>query len=425
MSDRLRRRPRTVRTVAPAAASALAAAPVAVIAITSTYLSVLTVAAWTAFRRGDRTTPPTSHRSSEASTSFTILVPAHDEELLVAETVDRLMALDYPRHLFDVHVVADHCGDLTVEVARDHGALVLENADPDVRGKGPALRWAFDHLDSKAAIRDVVVFVDADTSADNGLLRAFDRRFAGGAVATQAYYAVRDPAATPAVAMRAAALAVRHYLRPLARCHLGGTCGLFGNGMGFRADVYRSRQMSGHLTEDLELQLELVLGDDVIEFVPEAVVEAEMPSTAAAARTQNERWESGRIDLTRRYVPRLVRSALGRRARRRLTKLDTAVDLVLPPFSVLVAATAASTAIAVGGAGSGRLGRIIAGVAIANVVAQAFHVLSALRMVRAPAAVYRALASAPGVVAWKVALWVRALSGRTDSDWIRTARNPE
>ena len=39
--------------------------------------------------------------------------------------------------------------------------------------------------------------------------------------------------------MRAAALAVRHYLRPLARCSLGGTCGLFGNGMGFRADVYR------------------------------------------------------------------------------------------------------------------------------------------------------------------------------------------
>jgi hypothetical protein len=194
--------------------------------------------------------------------------------------------------------------------------------------------------------------------------------------------------------------------------------------MGFRADVYRSRPLTGHLTEDLELQLELILAGHVIEFVPEAIVEAEMPSTVEAARTQNERWESGRIDLTRRYVPRLVRSAVARRARRRFTKLDTAVDLLLPPFSVLVAATAASTAIALGGARSGRLGRTIAGVGIANVVAQAVHVLSALRMVRAPAGVYRALATAPGAVAWKVALWVRALSGRTDDDWIRTARNP-
>ena len=207
------------------------------------------------------------------------------------------------------------------------------------------MRWAFDRLDSEGAIRDVVVLVDADTSTGRGLLRAFDRRFAAGAVAAQAYYAVRDPAATPAVAMRAAALAVRHYLRPLARCSLGGTCGLFGNGMGFRADVLpRPRQLSGHLTEDLELQLELILGGDVIEFVPEAVVEAEMPSTVAArAHRRTNGGRAGGSTSTRRYVPRLVRSALGRRAQRRFTKLDTAVDLVLPPFSVLVAATAAST----------------------------------------------------------------------------------
>ena len=413
------------RSVAPAAASMIAAAPVAALAIASTYLSVLTLAAWRAFRRGDATAPQArSPRLGDSSTSFTILVPAHDEELLVADTVDHLIAIDYPRELFDVHVVADHCGDATVEIARDHGAIVLENVDPDVRGKGPALRWAFDRLDSNGAIRDVVVLVDADTSVDRGLLRAFDRRFTAGAVAVQAYYAVRDPAATPAVARRAAALAVRHYLRPLARCSLGGTCGLFGNGMGFRAAVYRARPLTGHLTEDLELQLELILAGDVIEFVPEAIVEAEMPTTVEAARTQNERWESGRIDLTRRYVPRLVRSAVTRRARRRFTKLDTAVDLVLPPFSVLVAATAASTAIALGGARNGRLGRTIAVVGIGNVVAQAVHVLSALRMVRAPAGVYRALATAPGAVVWKVALWARALSGRTDDAWIRTARNP-
>lgn len=419
------RRARSIRSVAPAAASMVAGAPVVAIGITSTYLSVLTLLAWRAFRRGDAAVPPAAPpRSGDPSTSFTILVPAHDEELLVADTVDHLMALDYPRELFDVHVVADHCTDATVEIARSHGATVLENVDPDVRGKGPALRWAFDRLDSNLAVRDVVVLVDADTATGRGLLRAFDRRFVAGAVATQAYYAVRDPAATPAVAMRAAALAVRHFLRPLARCSLGGTCGLFGNGMGFRADVYRSRQLTDHLTEDLELQLELVLGNDVVEFVPEAIVEAEMPRTAEAARSQNERWESGRIDLTRRYLPRLVRSAVVPNARRRFTKLDTAVDLVLPPFSVLVAATATSTALALGGARSGRLGRIIAVVGITNVVAQAMHVLSALRMVRAPAAVYRALSTAPGAVAWKVALWVRAMSGRTDDDWIRTARNP-
>jgi len=165
-------RPDSRRSVAPIAASTLAAAPVVAIAIASAYLSVLTLAAWRAFRRGDATPPHTrSAGSGDPSTSFTILVPAHDEELLVADTVDHLNDLDYPRHLFDVHVVADHCGDATVEIARDHGAIVHENVAPDVRGKGPALRWAFDRLDSNGAIRDVVVLVDADTSAGRGLLR--------------------------------------------------------------------------------------------------------------------------------------------------------------------------------------------------------------------------------------------------------------
>jgi len=59
-----------------------------------------------------------------------------------------------------------------------------------------------------------------------------------------------------------------------------------------------------------------------------------------------------------------------------------------------------------------------------NAAVQSVHVLSALRMVRAPAGVYRALAGAPRAVVWKVALWVRALTGRTDDGWIRTARNP-
>ncbi len=415
------RRARTTRSVA---LTGVAAVPVAAMGVVSTYLAVLTLAAWKAFLVLDSTARRTPSLPVP-TTSFTILVPAHDEERLIADTVDHLMALDYPREMFDVNVVADHCGDATAEIAGHHGATVLENADPAVRGKGAALGWAFDRLDSDRAIRDVVVLVDADTSVERGLLRAFDRRFAAGAVAVQAYYAVRDPAATPAVAMRAAALAVRHYLRPLARCSLGGSCGLFGNGMAFRAEMLRSRPLTGHLTEDLELQVELILGGDVVEFAPDAIVEAEMPGTVAAARTQNERWEGGRIDLARRYVPQLVRSAVSRSAPRRFTKLDTAIDLVLPPFSVLVAATAASAAMSAGGARSGRFGRVVASVGMFNLAVQAVHVLSALRMVRAPGGVYRALATAPRFVAWKVALWLRALSGRTADEWIRTARNPQ
>ena len=55
-----------------------------------------------------------------------------------------------------------------------------------------------------------------------------------------------------------------------------------------------------------------------------------------------------------------------------------------------------------------------------NFAVQAVHVLSALRMVRAPGGVYRALATAPRFVAWKVrtvaARIVRANGRRMDQD---------
>ena len=122
----------------------------------------------------------------------------------------------------------------------------------------------------------------------------------------QGQYRVRDPGASTAAALRSAALALRHHLRPLGRTALGGSCGLFGNGMAFRAEVLRARAWTDHLTEDIELQMELLLEGVLVAYAPDAVVEAEMPTTLEGARTQNERWERGRIELARRYVPRLV-----------------------------------------------------------------------------------------------------------------------
>src|SRR5271170_6041431 len=53
---------------------------------------------------------------------FDIIVPAHDEELGVAATIESLLALDYPKELYRVIVVADNCTDATARVAAAAGA---------------------------------------------------------------------------------------------------------------------------------------------------------------------------------------------------------------------------------------------------------------------------------------------------------------
>ena len=181
------------------------------------------------------------------------------------------------------------------------------------------------------------MFLDADTIADPGFLRAVDATLKAGASVVQGHYAVRDQGSTPVVAFRAAALAARNFLRPLGRVMIGGTAGLYGNGMVFRADLMSSRSFSDHLTEDAELQLQLLEEGIKVSFQPAARIEAEMPSTLEAARSQHERWEGGRLDLARRHLPALVRRSVVGGPAGRVAYADAAFDQAVPPFSVVVA----------------------------------------------------------------------------------------
>ena len=398
-------------------AVALIAVPVAVADV---YLAVLTVAA--AIRqRLTRKVPveprPPRHR-------LAVLVPAHDEERIIGATIDSIVEQRYPRELFAVHVVADNCSDRTAEVARQHGAQVHERMAPEAPGKGPALGWLVERVQAGPEPVDAVVIIDADTSMSPDFLSVADAALDGDRSAWQAYYTVRDPEQTPATALRHAALALRHYVRPLGRSALGGSSGLFGNGMAFRTELLQERSFTAHLTEDVEFQLELLLDGQLVEFVPAMEVAAEMPASFAAARTQNERWELGRLQLARRFVPALVRRAVQPGVPERAAYVDAVLDQLVPPLSVLAAGTAAAVVAAGvlrgGGTRAGRAGAVLAGASALGLVV---HVAGGLRVAGVPRSTYRALVHAPRLVVWKLALWLRVLVRPDDVSWTRTQRN--
>jgi hypothetical protein len=289
------------------------------------------------------------------------------------------------------------------------------------------LRWLLQRLWERDEPHDAIVVVDADTTVGPAFLRVMNARLADGADVVQAFYSVRNPTATPVTSLRFAALAVRHYLRPLGRTWLGSGCGLYGNGMVFRSDVLRRRTFSNHLTEDIELQLDLLLDGTLVAFAPDAVVEAEMPDTAEASRTQNERWERGRIEMARRFVPTLIGRAARGGPAGRVAYADAALDQLVPPFSVMAAMTMVSLVGALVDASffpsrRSRQGLLLA---LATATAEGVYVLSGLRMVNSPPSVYRSLLGAPRLVVWKLRLWTRMIVKPEGVAWVRTARNVE
>lgn len=373
------------------------------------------------FARRGRPDPP--HDLRTPATRFAVIVPAHDEAAMIAATLDSLAALDYPSALYAVHVVADHCVDDTAEVARAHGAEVHERND-GVRGKGSSIMSVVRTLGDSVDPPDVIVIIDADTVVDRAFLIALDSSFAHGARVVQGHYAVRDPERSPAVALRSAAFAVRHLQRPLGRTVLGVSPGLFGNGMAFRREVLEQHPMGDGLVEDIELHMELVRAGEQVTFQRQARIEADMPPTLAASRSQHDRWERGRWIAARNRAPELLATGI-RSRRRRLQLLDVVADLLVPPTSVVVLGGCLATCAAAAWLpfAGGRWPRLRVAAAVAVIVGQLATTLAALRLAQAPRAVYRALSAAPAMVVWKTVTWSSAVGRRTSETWVRTERS--
>jgi 1,2-diacylglycerol 3-beta-glucosyltransferase len=376
---------------------------------------------------GDVSPSPTRSPDRTPTSRFRVMIPAHNEQAVIHRGLQTLQLLDYPADLFEVHVVADNCSDDTADIVRRHGFTAHERVDAEHPGKGPALNWLFDRLDAAGDDFDAVVVVDADTSVHPDFLKAMDTALQAGHRAAQGYYGVLEPSASTSASIRYAALACRHHLRPAGRQRLGGSVGLYGNGMMFSRDLMQSFRWTGHLTEDMELQNELLLAGIKVAYVPGAAIAAEMPNTVAAATGQNERWERGRIEMAQRYVPELLRRVVTGPSSLRVAHVDAVLDHVTPPLSVLVAADAAALV----GASSlaifrGRRGdKLLLLFAASSCVVLVAHVLAALRAVGAPKSVYRSLLAAPRMIVWKLALWARVATKPEQATWERTTRNDE
>jgi hypothetical protein len=411
-----------LRTRPSFAADAVLLAANGLLAVPVTYLGILTTGGMLNSLMASKVIEGT--KVCEPSRHFVILVPAHDEEAVIGRLLTSLSELRYPPQLFDVWVVADNCRDETAAIARSFGAGVLERTDTDHPGKGFALNWAIREFSKRNAEYDVAVFIDADSVVEPAFLMALDARFDTGSEVVQGYYGVLDPETSPAVALRSAALACRHHLRPLGRSTIGGSCGLFGNGMAMLRSVAESREWTSHLVEDLEFQLELLLNGTLVTYEPKARLHAEMPDTLERSTTQHQRWERGRMQVLRRFLPLLVQSSV-RDREHRVAKIDAALDIVVPPLSLLAGAvgTAAICSVAVNLVGPTGLRRVSAQMGLLMSAVMSAHVLLALRMTRAPRSVYVALSRAPQLLIWKIRVMAKLTHQTSRVEWVRTQRN--
>src|SRR5260221_9464238 len=187
------------------------------IAMPILYVCILSVTAILITKK--RKAEKTNLSSESPHHNFALLVPAHNEELLlVGNLLESFSALAYPKDQYTVYVVADNCTDKTAELARAvDGVRVYERFDEVKRGKGYALGWILQQLKEDQLVHDAYVVLDADSVVEPTFLQWMAKELARGAQALQAHYTVLNTTESPGTALRWIALTLKNYVWPLGR----------------------------------------------------------------------------------------------------------------------------------------------------------------------------------------------------------------
>jgi cellulose synthase/poly-beta-1,6-N-acetylglucosamine synthase-like glycosyltransferase len=346
---------------------------------------------------------------------FAVVIPAHDEELLIGELIESLHSVAYPRDLLEIWVIADNCSDQTADRARALGVRVAERSDAEQRGKGYALRWMFERLD--LAGFDAVALFDADNLVDENFFTMMNRELARGGRCLQGYYGISNPGDSRLTRLMAVTYVMKNELFYAGKARLGLSVLLLGTGMVFTRDVIASHGWGAvTIGEDLEQSFELLERGETVRFVLGARIRAQEAATLRQGYAQRQRWSSGRHVLYRR-ARRAI--AMGVR-RRRLTLIDAGLELLLPTYSKLMNQSLAAllAALLLRARAPGLLPAVLLVLAY-----QGGEIAVALRRMRAGPAFLASLAFAPVFLAWKAVIDLLALVGFRRHLWARTARH--
>jgi cellulose synthase/poly-beta-1,6-N-acetylglucosamine synthase-like glycosyltransferase len=343
--------------------------------------------------------------------NFAVVIPAHDEALNIADAIASIAACSRPDSLarFQIVVVADNCRDQTATIAVAAGARVLERSDPDNRGKGYALEYAFDRLTTEGF--EAFLIIDADTRVESDLLLKVLRLLQAGAAAVQTRYGVLNPETSIRTRLMNTALMAVNLLRPRGRARLGFSAGILGNGFALTAATLASVPYDAHsVVEDLEYGLRLVSAGLRVEFADYTTVRALMPGSGRGVESQRLRWEGGRFLILKRYAPILTRQVLYGR----LVLIEPLLDLLLLPLAFHVVLLAAALMMPF------TLCRIYALIALVVVVV---HIVVAVLIGGGGWRDVAVLLVAPLYVLWKLRLLPRILrAASSNAPWTRTER---
>ncbi len=351
--------------------------------------------------------------------SFAILVPAHNEELLISRLLTSLLAVSYPSHLRRIFVIADNCTDGTAEESASYPVDVLVRNDPTERGKGFAIKHALEKIGTNSF--DAFLIVDADSVVDPFVLKELNVSLNRGEQAIQCHNGLGNRHDSWFTELLYVSRVLNNVLYHHAKYKLGLSSHLMGNGMCFASGLLGEMGWTAFTAgEDWEYYTTLIEKGHKVAFALKAVVRHQESKSLEQATSQRLRWARGRFQIGRTAGLKLLFTGL---RRRNMFMADASLPFIFPNYSLHAnLAFLACFLSCLSPASVLKLPLICVSVALCLCLLALF--VSGMLLAGSFFRILRALLHAPAFFCWKSAIDFLSVTGIYRGDkWVRTLRH--
>lgn len=277
---------------------------------------------------------------------FLVLVPAHNEESVIADIVKNLQRMEYPSYLYDFYIIADNCTDNTAQVVQSLGGkvIVTQKDGPNApTGKPVALKKALDYLENYDKKYDLLMIFDADNLIDTNMFAEVNSQYISKdkPEMIQCYLGCKNnKGIIPWFFYTSFSISNRFF--QLSRYRRGINCSIGGTGFAMSTAYLKERGgwTTMSLTEDFEIQVEATIEQKRILWNNQVRVYDEKPRKFKASYQQLVRWAQGRWFVTFKNTGKLLRAVRDKKVSVRegisvLTAMYTPMSYFVAIFQVL------------------------------------------------------------------------------------------
>lgn len=226
---------------------------------------------------------------------FTILIRAHNEEDVIAQSVDSALQAIYPKEKRHVVVFAHNCTDKTAEIAKAHGARVIEvgDKDPKHRTASWCMKLGMDVLKSDGNKYDYFLFLDADNQISENYILECNKAACSGVLLGKTFENSKNLTDNFISCMIGLWYIRDNFVASRGRSVLHLGCIMDGCASMVKAK-YALEWDAMSTSDDIEFTLNRLLNDGLkVEYINNAMVFEDQPTTLKDVFNRNARMGNG------------------------------------------------------------------------------------------------------------------------------------